>query len=185
MKRVYKKPQFSVKRTKTHFLHGRLNISNISLLSVGEGPPPPPPPDCLLAGTLIHMADGSKKRVEDVRVGDRVISCDHGKGLIFEETVVQIDVHSPTTSSLYIINSVLKITENHPVYVYKGKWKKVRDLKVGDVLLNSQTEKIPVTDIRKIYEVGTTYNLRLSGPYNNYFGGDILLHNRSIQPPAY
>jgi DNA helicase-2/ATP-dependent DNA helicase PcrA len=37
------------------------------------------PDQCVVAGTLITMADGTKKPIEDVRVGDEVLSC-YGSG---------------------------------------------------------------------------------------------------------
>jgi DNA helicase-2/ATP-dependent DNA helicase PcrA len=37
------------------------------------------PDQCVVAGTLITMADGTKKPIEDVRVGDQVLSC-YGSG---------------------------------------------------------------------------------------------------------
>ena len=37
------------------------------------------PDQCLVAGTMITMADGSKKPIESVRVGDEVLSC-YGSG---------------------------------------------------------------------------------------------------------
>jgi DNA helicase-2/ATP-dependent DNA helicase PcrA len=37
------------------------------------------PDQCLIAGTLITMGDGTKKPIEQVRVGDEVLSC-HGSG---------------------------------------------------------------------------------------------------------
>jgi DNA helicase II / ATP-dependent DNA helicase PcrA len=44
-----------------------------NLMVVGD------PDQCLVAGTEITMADGSKRPIEDVRVGDEVLSC-HGSG---------------------------------------------------------------------------------------------------------
>jgi len=37
------------------------------------------PDQCLVAGTLVTMADGTKRPIESVRVGDEVLSC-HGSG---------------------------------------------------------------------------------------------------------
>jgi DNA helicase-2/ATP-dependent DNA helicase PcrA len=44
-----------------------------NLMAVGD------PDQCVVAGTLITMADGTKKPIEDVRVGDEVLSC-YGSG---------------------------------------------------------------------------------------------------------
>ena len=38
------------------------------------------PDQCLVAGTLVTMADGTKKPIEDVQVGDEVLTC-YGSGV--------------------------------------------------------------------------------------------------------
>jgi ATP-dependent DNA helicase UvrD/PcrA len=47
------------------------------------------PDQCLVAGTLITMADGSKKPIEKVRVGDEVWSC-HGSGRFAPARVTRV-----------------------------------------------------------------------------------------------
>ena len=47
------------------------------------------PDQCLVAGTLITMADGSKKPIERVRVGDEVLSC-HGSGRFAASAVTRV-----------------------------------------------------------------------------------------------
>jgi hypothetical protein len=37
-------------------------------------PPPPPPPKCFTRETIIAMGDGSQKRIDEIRVGDIVLS---------------------------------------------------------------------------------------------------------------
>ncbi|HTX10923.1 MAG TPA: UvrD-helicase domain-containing protein [Solirubrobacteraceae bacterium] len=44
---------------------------------------------CLVAGTLVTMADGSRRAIEDVRVGDRVLS-GHGSGEFAPARVVRV-----------------------------------------------------------------------------------------------
>ncbi len=47
------------------------------------------PDQCLVAGTLITMADGTKKPIERVRVGDDVLSC-HGSGRFAPSRVTRV-----------------------------------------------------------------------------------------------
>ena len=47
------------------------------------------PDQCLVAGTLITMADGTKKPIEGVRVGDEVLSC-HGSGRFAPSKVTRV-----------------------------------------------------------------------------------------------
>ena len=47
------------------------------------------PDQCLIAGTQITMADGSKKSIEQVRAGDEVLSC-HGSGKFGPSRVTRV-----------------------------------------------------------------------------------------------
>ena len=47
------------------------------------------PDQCLVAGTLITMADGTKKPIEGMRVGDEVLSC-HGSGRFAPSKVTRV-----------------------------------------------------------------------------------------------
>jgi DNA helicase-2/ATP-dependent DNA helicase PcrA len=60
-----------------------------NLMAVGD------PDQCLVAGTLVTMADGSKKPIEDVVVGDEVLSC-YGSGRFDASRVLR--THSSTHS---------------------------------------------------------------------------------------
>ncbi len=52
-----------------------------NLMAVGD------PDQCLVAGTAVRMADGTERAIEDVRVGDEVLSC-YGSG-VFRAARVQ------------------------------------------------------------------------------------------------
>jgi hypothetical protein len=77
--------------------------------------------ECFRLGTLISMADGTFKEIEEVVVGDRVLSAD-GKRI---NTVKYIE-HSPIHGTLYETFYAPKgikpfATENHPIVV-GNKW---------------------------------------------------------------
>src|SRR5215216_1902312 len=54
-----------------------------NLMAVGD------PDQCLVAGSMVTMGDGTKKRIEDVRVGDEVLSC-HGSGVFRPSRVLRV-----------------------------------------------------------------------------------------------
>ena len=54
-----------------------------NLMVVGD------PDQCLVAGTLVTMADGSEKPIEDVRAGDEVLSC-YGSGVFGPARVTRV-----------------------------------------------------------------------------------------------
>ncbi|MBD3663089.1 Hint domain-containing protein [Sulfitobacter aestuariivivens] len=60
-------------------LQGSVTFKNIEKIDPPKEPPidPPPPPPCFTPGTLIATPKGERK-VEDLKVGDRVITRDNG-----------------------------------------------------------------------------------------------------------
>lgn len=71
---------------------------------------------CFPAGTAISMADGSSKGIEEVRVGDRVVSMSE-TGQVSSSTVTQL--FSPVASSMCRISLAggesLSVTGSHPM----------------------------------------------------------------------
>src|SRR5438874_2017121 len=59
-----------------------------NLMAVGD------PDQCLIAGTLVSMADGTTKPIEDVEVGDEVLSC-YGSGEFRAASVARTHCSAP------------------------------------------------------------------------------------------
>ncbi len=82
--------------------------------------PPPPPPSrggrCFTKDTLILMADGTEKKIKDVKVGDVVFN--HNKKMLNVVMFVEETLDS-TFMELYSPNKKLKpfATINHPLYI--------------------------------------------------------------------
>lgn len=161
-------------------------------------PPPPPPdnddgpqPSCFVAGTIVSLANGEKKKIEDVQLGEKLIGQD---GLI--NTVLEFD-HPPLAGrDLYGINdSGPFMTPEHPVYTKEG-WKAPRmsdtmtayphlesimvgDLQVGDEILTEHGDYVKVESIEchENEPDQQVYNFILDGN-NTYFADGLLVHNR-------
>jgi len=58
---------------------------------------------CFVEGTLITMADGTKKAIEDIKIGDKVKSFNHEKG-IYESQKVDYVYSSVSSSDYFILN---------------------------------------------------------------------------------
>jgi superfamily I DNA/RNA helicase len=54
-----------------------------NLMAVGD------PDQCLVAGSMVTMADGSRKAIEEIRVGDQVLSC-YGSGVFRAASVMRV-----------------------------------------------------------------------------------------------
>jgi hypothetical protein len=87
--------------------------------------------ECFAQGTLIDMADGSKKHIEDVRVGDEIINA------IGVDTVA--DIHRrevPYAIQVAVSGRTIVSSPNHPYFTQRG-WVGAQDLKPGDSLLDA------------------------------------------------
>ncbi len=100
--------------------------------------PPPPPSSCFPAGVKITMADKTTKNIEDINVGDEVLSYDKDNKVYVNKKVLSLDFdftvgdHAEACASLgnkpalYTINNgLIEFTPEHPFLVKEGeeiKW---------------------------------------------------------------
>jgi hypothetical protein len=147
----------------------------------------PPGSTCLAGGTDIKMADGSQRNIEDIHVGDRVMSYDTTLGRMTSSEVTKTFAH-PAVEGTVLINGKLRATPNHPFYV-GGQWKRADELAAGDPLLtldpragegSMQMVVAPDTVTSLAMMPGTleTYNLEVAGEHD-YFAGGVLVHNKT------
>ena len=138
--------------------------------------------NCFLAGTKISMSDGEYKNIEEVQVGEKVVSYDELSKTKTISKVIDI-YHHPIDEMVddnYLIiktekGKLIKVTPNHRIYS-DGVWKFAGDLKVNDHLLNDQNEIDKISSIQKVYKKVLNYNLEIE-KYHVYYAESILVHN--------
>jgi hypothetical protein len=147
----------------------------------GNFPAPNTPRCCFVAGTEILTADGEKS-IEDIRVGDYVISDDPTTPGEIEKRRVLTTFERETSGivDLYVDGEVISTTSDHPFWVPGQGWVEAKDLKVGTRL---QTDEEAIVDVDKIeHREGTfkVYNFEVEG-FHTYFvsGLGILVHNNN------
>jgi len=151
---------------------------------------------CFIAGTKVTMGDGSEKNIEDVVVGDEVLS--------FNESTLQNEVKKVIGLKTPIHNDLVKYefanqnsitsTFDHPFYVgdlelasytpfltnkrYELN-KEVKQIKVSDmVYLSNGVSRTAIKDIIELDEKDTqTYIIAVEDNHNFYANG-ILVHNK-------
>lgn len=147
---------------------------------------------CLVYGTLIEMADGAFKPIEDVVVGDEVVSynidgigteeewvdwySDNLSGSLSTSTVVENRLS--TYHHYFLINNLIKATWEQPFLISSTNIRFIltRDLKVGELIFSRDGEWIEVISIERIDETIETGALDVED-VDNYFAEGFLTHN--------
>jgi hypothetical protein len=168
--------------------------------------PPPAPADtrpardinemsCFVAGTQVTMADGSKKNIEDILIGEQLLGQD---GVI--NTVIEYDHPMLNGRDLIAFNGGKPfMTPEHPLWTKDGwkswsaemtQWQKPEiahlmvngDFQVGDeILMDDGTWfLIESIDVHKGEPEQQVFNFWLDGN-NTYFADGFLAHNRGGQ----
>lgn len=181
--------------------NGRLNYGTITPSNQQYGgpefiflppdlPPPEPPIMCFVAGTKIDMADGTKKAIENIVVGDEVIAL--GNNI---DKVSYVHDIPEDNRHLWTINDRITATDAH-AFLTKEGWKsnnselsnqvytdygiKVKDLQIGDELItNDGVEK--VTKLENEKDFIKVYNFTTSNTHT-YLVDGVVSHNK--QPPG-
>ncbi|MDP3765002.1 MAG: Hint domain-containing protein, partial [Nanoarchaeota archaeon] len=138
--------------------------------------------------------------MENVKVGDKIVSYDKNLKLVITEV---LETESPIRDDYYVITfengKELKLTDEHPLYIKSGRYEgwgsiipeatmydsgmKTRKIKVGDYLLNIDKKWIRIADIRHVKEKVQTYNLKKVDKTNTFFAESFLAHNKQHDKP--
>ncbi|MGF3584119.1 MAG: polymorphic toxin-type HINT domain-containing protein [Thermoplasmatota archaeon] len=143
---------------------------------------------CFLAGTKVLMADESYKNIEEINIGDMVLSYDEHLGRVVSCRVVNVFAHHPSEMGDYylVINDGLRVTPNHRFYS-NGRWVYAGNLRVGDPLFGKDMgSNYQVVSIKKIYEREQSFDLEVEGCHTYFVsvgGVDVLVHNDDVQSP--
>jgi hypothetical protein len=152
---------------------------------------------CLIKGTRITLADGSYKLIEDVVVGDVLMSL-YINGLN-DDDVAYVDWSSTTLSAVpstttvrsvkevlnrrvYKINGVLVASGEHRHFIRRGDqyyFERADAIKTGDYLLYEQGGFILVNNITIEDGLFTTYLLDVED-LDVYYANGLLTHNKAL-----
>lgn len=122
--------------------------------NIGMGGQPIPSRDqnsygyCFPAGTYIRMADGSEKRIEDVKICDRVVTAEGRTGRV-TQTMVR-SVNEPLYRLIMWGHSHLKATAEHPILTQRG-YVPIKEVKEGDFVA---FPKYAVSEPSRIIQTG-------------------------------
>lgn len=129
---------------------------------------------CFLAGTKILMADGTSKNIEDVMVGDYILTREsYFSGVLVPGLVAK--VYREDVSEYFVVNETFRLTAEHIIFL-NGRWQRASALKVGDVLLTADGREAEVASLRTVREEVTVYNFEVEN-YHTYFADGFYVHN--------
>jgi len=154
---------------------------------------------CFIAGTKITMADGSIKNIENVQVGDSILSMNVETSVIEAKEVLA--VVSPLHKKMIQIgfsNGVKNTnTFDHPYYVLGKGWcsfdplltysnygLSADNILIGDTCFyykNGILSNLIVVSLEEQIRDVRTYNLQEIADNHNFFANGILVHNKSDQ----
>jgi intein/homing endonuclease len=188
--------ELDVEDSDTYIINGSTAINSI----VSSNSP------CFVAGTKILLENGFTKNIEDVVVGDYVVSFDLKNNKSKVSKVLNIFSKNIDKIVEYEFSdgSTLRATLDHPIYVidkgwcnYSGEPEQYKQVSIEGTkpVKKLEVEKIQIGDILKLHngdvelismnvieESTLVYNLSEIETYHTYFANNILVHN--FRPPV-
>ena len=143
-------------------------------------------PTCFLAGTKV-ITDEGYKDIDKIKVNDIVLSYNEETRINEYKKVLNLLVHPKEKEVLYTLtidDKTVEATSEHRFYVISecgNEWVPIKDLKVGDILINSSGNIKVINKItsKKIEE--TIYNIEVEDNHNYYVTeSEILVHNKKV-----
>lgn len=140
---------------------------------------------CFVEGTLITLANGTQKKVEDINYGDEVLCYDFNEG---KQTTAPIEfVMKKMQSNFYYKVSLSDGTElklvgsngkSHRLYnVTKQSFMYPQDFERDDLTLKENGDLVKVVSCEKIFETVNFYNIA-SNKHINVYAEGVLTSNR-------
>ena len=154
---------------------------------------------CFIKGTKVQMADGSKKNIENIVIGDKILSVNIEKMLIEADIVVDI----PNTMQEYpeikaeFSNGIINyFSPAHPYWVKDKGWAVfdteeaetelefvVSQLERGDIVLfleNGNLVEVSITILEPTGKTIEMFNVEFVKKNHTFFANGILVHNKRI-----
>jgi len=128
---------------------------------------------CFVAGTPILTPDGWKA-VEDVAVGERVLSRDENDptGELRAKRVLATFVRVSPVLNVHVGGKLIGTTGEHPFYVEGKGWIEARLLRIGDLLVSRSGQRIPVEGIVDSGRIELVYNFEVENDHTYFVGKD-------------
>ena len=149
---------------------------------------PPIPTGCFVAGTLITMADGSQKPIEEVKEGERVLAKDEKSGQVKAKKVTQSFKRTVQESIVitFATGEQIETTLDHPFYSKRGDFSgflAAGQLGIGTSIVTRAGPRVGIAKVEKRSTPVVVYNMEVEG-FHTYFVGKskLWVHNPGCTP---
>ena len=140
---------------------------------------------CFKEGTKVLTNKGYKD-IDKIKVGDIVLSYNENTKKNEYKKVLEVFNHKNVNDNIYsltINNTIIEASSEHPFYVKADdelKLVEAKDLKIGDIVINSDGNCYPITQILVNEMIsGNLYNIKVEDNHNYYVSSsNILVHNK-------
>ena len=144
--------------------------------------------ECLVAGSMVYMADGSVKKIEDIVDGDEVISFDV-ENQVWTTNKVSNKFSRPTEELIEIHTSkgYIKCTPTHQMWVYENDksklvMKKAKDLTLNDTIPYYKEEDQIITSLIKLQEKAEVYDFTVENTHTFVVNGMLSSNCENVSP---
>jgi hypothetical protein len=155
---------------------------------------------CLLEGTEVILSNGEIKEIQDLTLGDKLLSYNietlplysddpnvitnwNSDNILGTSDITIVKSIKPTVVDKIVnINNILKSSIEH-IHLIKrdGIWKFVEaiDVKTNDIMMNNLNEEFIVNNIEIINGVFTVYDIDVED-LDLFYGNGVLTHNNKV-----
>lgn len=139
--------------------------------------------NCFVAGTLVKLLDGSDVVIEEIKIGDEILTYNEELGK--NEKGIVGDLKKHTVDSVIRLTldneNIILTTSEHPFYV-EGKWITASKLQPLDVCLKSDGSESIISTVDVLEESHEVFNLLNVEPTHTFYVNGILVHNKLLTP---
>jgi RHS repeat-associated protein len=139
-------------------------------------------------GTEVVMSDGTLQPIEDIELGDLVLSSDPITGEVGAEEVIAVIIGRGLKQLVRVGTDTdgdgdiewVVATESHPFWASDKGWTEAGHLGLGDLLVSEYGELVEVLEIEEFSEVTTVRNLTVNQLHTYYVSvgeESVLVHN--------
>jgi Pretoxin HINT domain/HNH/Endo VII superfamily toxin with a SHH signature len=150
--------------------------------------------NCFAPGTLVLMANGNNKVIEEVERGEWIVTDDPNDNEPPKPAKVEWLIRN-RTDRLFTVewdrdgdgrtDAQVRATSEHPFYTLGRGWTPTKDLQPGDRIQTHQQRTVTITGNHAWIAPSVTYNLDVGEPHTYFVGNSeswLLVHNAEFAP---